>query len=282
MDNSTTADQPFTLELPHGRSVIVVCNGEIYNHHELVAKYQIDRKSRSDCEILPHMYAKLGFDAMVQELHGEFAIALLEINHDASTKIYLARDPLGIRPIFIGQDENGFGFSSIMNGLIEIVEPSSIRQLRGGHIIEVSTNASGDLLHFAEREYFNVANIRQQPDKPLSDVMADIRNSFISAVECRLESDRPMAAMLSGGLDSSLVVAVAARYLRKIGKRLTTISIGMPGATDRKYADIVSKHCNTDHIHIELTNEVHVIIIKKYHNFVIAISGRNKRCGEDN
>src|SRR5690606_17744900 len=70
-----------------------------------------------------------------------------------------------------------------------------------------------------------------------------------------MNSDRQMGALLSGGLDSSLVVSIASKYLHSIGKRLKTFSIGLPGSTDKDYAQIVSKFCNTDHTHVEFTNE---------------------------
>lgn len=82
-----------------------------------------------------------------------------------------------------------------------------------------------------------------------------IREKIIEVVEVRLESDRPMGALLSGGLDSSLVVAIAAEHFRRQGKKLRTFSIGIPGATDKQYAEMVAKHCGTEHTHVEFTQE---------------------------
>ena len=72
---------------------------------------------------------------------------------------------------------------------------------------------------------------------------------------CRLESDRPIGALLSGGLDSSLVVSIAAAHLKKLGKRIRTFSIGIPGSTDKEFAEMVAKHCDTDHTHVEFTEQ---------------------------
>lgn len=88
----------------------------------------------------------------------------------------------------------------------------------------------------------------------LSGMFYNIRARLIMAVLKRLESDRPLGALLSGGLDSSLVVAIAAQILRLRGApRLRTFSIGIPGSTDRAYAEMVAKHCDTDHTHVEFT-----------------------------
>lgn len=70
-----------------------------------------------------------------------------------------------------------------------------------------------------------------------------------------LHADRPLGALLSGGLDSSLVVGVASKYLKQFGKKLRTFSIGMPGGTDGPYAQSVSQYCDTDHTHFELTTQ---------------------------
>jgi asparagine synthase (glutamine-hydrolysing) len=84
-------------------------------------------------------------------------------------------------------------------------------------------------------------------------VMNLIRETFIEAVEIRLKSDRPIGCLLSGGLDSSLVVSIASRYLKMRGRRLRTFSIGIPGSTDREYAEMVAKYCDTDHKHVEFS-----------------------------
>jgi asparagine synthase (glutamine-hydrolysing) len=77
-----------------------------------------------------------------------------------------------------------------------------------------------------------------------------------------LESDRELGALLSGGLDSSLVVSIASKYLHQFGKRLKTFSIGLPGSTDKEYAEMVATFCNTDHTHIELTTEYFLSALK--------------------
>lgn len=263
MDNSTNGDQPFVLEC-EDRTIFCICNGEIYNFAELIAEYDLKPKSRSDCEVIYLLYQKFNYNivAVLNKLRGEFAIALFDISkNNDKIVLHLARDQLGVRPLYIGMDENGFGFSSTLEGLCDIVDPSSIKQFENGEIVSYTYLSDGsftnqkhvyfDLDVFKNPVTFNKSDMQSLLDT----ITVDIRNSFINAVECRMQSDRPMGALLSGGLDSSLVVSIAANYLRKHNKRLQTFSIGIPGSTDRQYAEMVAKHCDTDHTHIEFTIE---------------------------
>lgn len=279
MDKSSSGDQPFvfevkstnTLGLTSDRTVLALCNGEIYNFHDLVKKYNLQLKSKSDCEVIPLLYRDFDdFDKVVNELVGEFACVVVDIDHsNDKIKLHMARDPLGIRPIFVGEDENGIAFCSEMKGLLKIVDPKTIRQLQGGvyqsfilskssqNIIHVETNA---------QKYFDISRLvpKQIDDLDIKHIISDpkmepiykgIRDCLEKCVIDRLESDRPIGFLLSGGLDSSLVVSIAAKHLKQFGQKLRTFSIGMPGATDRQYAEMVAKHCDTLHTHIEFTTE---------------------------
>lgn len=265
MDRSTYGDQPFTYEIQgtaEDRSIYAICNGEIYNFKQLVEKYDIQTRSKSDCEFIPQLYAKLGFENMLKQLRGEYAVCVVDIYHKTNTiKIFISRDPLGVRPVFIGDDnKNGFGFSSTLAGLIDVVEPDTIRQLKHGEYIKYEINKVDDNLRVSidSMTYHKLkppalfVDDRYNDEQKLELILMMVREKFINSVICRLESDRTIGALLSGGLDSSLVVAIAARHLKKRGIKLRTFSIGMPGATDRKYAEMVAKHCDTEHTHFEL------------------------------
>lgn len=261
MDKSTSGDQPFTVEYEN-RSIYTMCNGEIYNFKQLIKENNINVKSGSDCEVIPHMYIKYGFKGTLERLIGEFAMCVLDIDHANNTiNLYIGRDQTGVRPCFFGMDENGIGFSSTLAGLIDIIEPDKIRQLDRAEILNVMIESDGtmkfrtSIYHELEKHCLNNESARDFKQMELQDIMEKIRLQFTEAVICRLESDRPIGALLSGGLDSSLVVAVAANHLRKVGRRLRTFSIGIPGSTDKKYAEMVAAHCGTDHTHIEFTNE---------------------------
>lgn len=272
MDLSTNGDQPFRME-HNGRTIYSMCNGEQYNFRQLAKKYNIKLKTNSDCEIIHELYIKFGFEQTLKMLVGEFAIIIIDIDHKKETMdVYFGRDPLGVRPLYIGEDENGLCFSSTLNGFVidektltHWSEPlkknvsdkkqlikHGIRQFPPGHFLKISMSQgcfSKDLVSYYQYE-FNKFSIYK-----LEDALQKVRETFIESVICRLASDRPVGCLLSGGLDSSLVVAIASRYLKSIGKRLRTFSIGMPGSTDREYAEMVSRHCDTDHTHIELQEQ---------------------------
>lgn len=272
MDRSTYGDQPFTLE-NHHNSIYVMCNGEIYNHLELTNKYNIKVKSKSDCEMLPELYNILGFDDMIRSLRGEFAICVIDIDHEHNIiTMYLGRDPLGVRPIFVAEDNDGIGFSSTLAGIDDIFTSSdydaSIHQMRGGQYIKYVIDSRS--IRTSVEQYYdlndylmtrtidaitNTTNTADPLSESFDDIFNAVRTSFIEAVTCRMESDRPLAALLSGGLDSSLIVSIGSKYLRDKGKILKTFSVGIPGSTDLEYALLVSKHCKTDHTHVEFTEQ---------------------------
>jgi asparagine synthase (glutamine-hydrolysing) len=293
MDPTTDGDQPFTLEykktedgeVTEHRSIYVICNGEIYNHHELIEKYNYaDRmRGRSDCEFLPHFYAEYGIDRYAEELRGEFASAILDIDRvKREVTIHLVRDALSVRPLFIGLDNRGFGFCSELKGLISIIDQTKIHQMRGGRIHSVKVDIDTHMVSFDEKTYFDLKQYemevtdededytyevldmlaRMYPDlsvserlEKLAETLRTVRETFEQVVVSVLESDVPLGALLSGGLDSSLVVSIAAKHLRKYGKKLRTFSVGIPGATDKEFAEAVAAEAGTIHTHVEFTME---------------------------
>lgn len=288
MDRSSYGDQPFTLETDDSKSqhsIYVMCNGEIYNYLELSDIYNLGTyiRSGSDCEVLPHLYARLGFKEMIKKLRGEFAICVIDINRTAETiDIFIGRDQTAVRPVFFGKDEKGFAFSSILKGIVHIVNPVTIRQVNRAEIIHLTVHRTAGVLNLKyntsiyhqldsvgvnnsfypttreidEKKYILINSTTRDNGTMIPiRVLDTIRAKFIESVIIRLKSDRPIGAMLSGGVDSSLVVTIASTYLNQNNRRLRTFSIGIPGSTDREYAEMVARHCNTDHTHIELTEQ---------------------------
>jgi asparagine synthase (glutamine-hydrolysing) len=276
MGQSTYSDQPFTCEIKTStehRSIYAICNGEIYNYMDLVTKYNLLETlcSKSDCEFIPHLYKIIGFSEMITQLRGEFAIAVIDIDHLTNKIVlHLGRDQTAVRPLFVGIDNKALCFSSILSGIVGLVDPTTIRQIkRAEHLEIVFKKDHQPLINSNIYHSLNIAPDNRfaclsdriedevKTDKssiPLI-VLNEIRSIFIKAVKIRLESDRPIGALLSGGLDSSLVVSIAAKHLRTKGRRLQTFSIGLPGSTDKEYAISVSKYCDTDHTHIEFTDQ---------------------------
>ena len=108
---SATGNQPFVTNIDD-RIIVVVCNGEIYNHREIEEKYDITPVSKSDCEVILHMYTKFGIsgvDTMCKMFNSEHAFVILDMNTTTkNTSIIMSSDRFGIRPLFYGSDKNSF------------------------------------------------------------------------------------------------------------------------------------------------------------------------------
>ena len=234
-DVSTNGNQPLELN-----NIFLICNGEIYNHKKLKEENDFFTNSNSDCEIILHMYQKYGIDYTVKNLDGVFAFVLYDKNIN---KVYAARDPFGVRPLFIGK--------TITNELLVCSEIKPISK----HCIHITPFSIGSYCILDSNieyiEYFNY-NFEQNTDS-LDTIKSKIRHLFTEAVNKRLMSDRPIGCLLSGGLDSSLVSALVAQNFEPY--TLNTFSIGMKGSTDLYYANLAAQHIKSNHHNIELTQE---------------------------
>ena len=216
---------------------LLICNGEIYNHVELENKYGLVPTTTSDCEIILLMHRKFGIERTVRELDGVFSFVIL----DADAGLYAARDPIGIRPLFLGIGINTIAFSSEIKSLTPFCK---------------------SIMSFAPGSWWN-ANIGRVPYFSYSfprDALDKFRITQLlrNAVRKRLMSDRPIAALLSGGLDSSIIAALVAESVGKIN----TYAIGMKGSPDLKYADIVAKHINSNHFNLIVEPSKFVLAIE--------------------
>ena len=227
--------QPFSL----GRSY-VVCNGEIYGFERFKAaladKYSF--QSDSDCEILLPLYREHGGD-MFRMLDGEFAYIL----YDGQTGQYIAaRDPIGIRPLYYGYDSRGtIVFASEPKNLMGLVE--RIMPFPPGYYYK-------DGQFTCYRDMSKVSSVCHDD---LDTACRNIREKLIAGVEKRLVADAKVGFLLSGGLDSSLVCAIAAR---KSAAPIQTYAIGMDvDAIDLKYARQVADYLGSDHHEIIITRE---------------------------
>jgi len=258
MDVSTKADQPFKIT-EGNRTIYVMCNGEIYRHQDLVDKYELKPTSGSDCEVIPLLYHKFGreksLEIMSKEFNSEHAFVILDI--DMKTGDYTAifhEDRFGIRPLFCGEDEYGFYFSSELKGLpcLDNLKAQVQRfKPRNYMIIE---KKEGKLSEPKYTEYYSLRNFEVKYTD-LEEAKTKIRETLTQAVIDRLSSDRPFGALLSGGLDSSTLSAISQQYLKKSGKKLRTFCGGMAGSTDLHYAKIVADHIGSDHTSVEFTEE---------------------------
>lgn len=227
--------QPFELDGSY-----TVCNGEIYGFDKLKktlsAKYSF--KSDSDCEIILPMYFEYGTD-MFAKLDAEFAMII----YDGRNKEYIAaRDPIGIRPLYYGYDETGV--------IVFASEPKNLT----GLCKKIMPFPPG---HYYKDGKFICYRDMTKVDKVIKDgvetVCKNLNTLLTAGIEKRLVADAKVGFLLSGGLDSSLVCAVAAK---KSKSPIKTFAIGMTGdAIDLKYAKQVADYIGSDHTEVIMTKE---------------------------
>ena len=227
--------QPFGLN-----GSFVVCNGEIYGFEKL--RQELSKEytfvSQSDCEVLLPMYEKYGV-GMFAMLDAEFACIL----YDGKNKKFIAaRDPIGIRPLYYGYDKSGV--------IVFASEPKNL------------TGLVGEILPFPPGHYYcdgkfvfycDIAAAERCLPDGLETVCSGIHDRLVAGVRKRLVADAKVGFLLSGGLDSSLVCAIAAQ---ESSKPIRTFAIGMSGdAIDLKYAQQVADYIGSDHTPVIISKE---------------------------
>ena len=229
--------QPFELDGSY-----VVCNGEIYCFPRLKKKLMETGKytfvSESDCEILLPLYKEYGTD-MFRRLDAEFALIL----YDGDTQSYIAaRDPIGIRPLYYGYDPHGvIVFASEPKNLVGLVD--DIMPFPPGHYYK-----DGEFVCYSD-----IAAVDEVCMDDVETICSKIHEKLVKGIEKRLIADAKVGFLLSGGLDSSLVCAIAAR---KSKEPIRTFAIGMSeDAIDLKYAKQVADYIGSDHTEVIITKE---------------------------
>jgi len=227
-DLSDIGCQPFQDEK---EDIILMCNGEIYNHKFLREQFKLPCVSNSDCEVILHLYKLFGFQQTIQLLDGIFAIILV----DRDT-VYITRDRVGVKPLFHGQTENSHIFCSLPNCLIPACK-ETVYEISPDTIMTLNLTTGS----ISTQSLFSIQKISYAQEYPLE----VIRNTLLNSVKKRLVSDRPIGCLLSGGLDSSLIASILCRELGP--KNVRTYSIGLEGSTDLAYAKKVANFLGTCH-----------------------------------
>lgn len=239
------------LYSPDKKQVLAV-NGEIYNHQEIRSRYKgkYDFQTGSDCEVILALYRDKGID-FLEDLNGIFAFALYDVEKD---EFLIARDPIGVIPLYIGYDDDG-----------KVYVASELKALEGncdhyetfppGHYY---SSRMGKPVRYYTRDWFSYDAVKDNGGSA-----AEIRTALEAAVKHQLMSDVPYGVLLSGGLDSSIVSAVARKYAsRRIEAgggedawwpRLHSFAVGLKGAPDLAKARIVANHIGTVHHEINYT-----------------------------
>lgn len=216
----------------------IVFNGEIYNYRELQRKYLpgVHLNTHSDTEVLIHLYRKFG-PKCVELLDGMFAFA---IQHKGET--FLARDPIGIKPIYYSTsgDGNRFSFASEIKAL-------------AGHVENIKEFPAGHWYHsrLGWHKYYKLEETIRPFDGAEKDTLPAIQSTLRDAVHKRMLADVPVGVSLSGGLDSSIVTMLA----REEAEQLHSFAVGVEGSPDLSAARQISKYLDTIHHEYIYTTE---------------------------
>jgi asparagine synthase (glutamine-hydrolysing) len=261
IDLSTQANQPMTDAT--GRYVLVF-NGEIYNYTELAKQFGLNLKTHSDTEVALALISKFGIEA-VKYFEGMFAIAVYDTVDEV---LHLMRDAIGIKPLYYYFDENSLVFASELKaletvGLCTEIDKSSVfnylytgfvpspqsiyskvYKLKPGHILSISKNK------YSNQPFWKLSDI-VLPKEEQNNRIEVLENLLIQSVNQHLRSDVPFGVFLSGGTDSSLISALAAKQI----KAIQTFSIGFAGVSNNEaiHAAAIAKHLGTKHHCLEVT-----------------------------
>jgi asparagine synthase (glutamine-hydrolysing) len=265
----------------------LICNGEIYNYKELyrlmdTADSPVVPKTQSDCEVILWLYERYGIEQTLQMLDGVFAFALLDQRFQlGESTLYVARDPYGVRPLYelhqqskspdwLGS-ETTIGFASELKVLVGFTEYGRDGRYKADHFQPgtyskyiFSDKVCAEWVALAEKVVFHRTAFcsvfgNSNTDDQTKQIIAGIQTHLVSAVEKRCATtERPIACLLSGGLDSSLIAALVNDWMRvnrPDAPPLETYSIGLAESTDLRYARMVADHLGTKHSEVILTEQ---------------------------
>ena len=264
-----SSNQPFFDD-----NVILICNGEIYNYRDLNMFKDTLPRTDSDCESIIHMYIKYGIEQTLIMLDGVFSFILYDFREDVPTSnhIFIARDPLGIRPLYKFYDSTTklYGYASELKCLeyfynidpmtctIEQFKPGSYTVFKKESTIwiPIVENKPYFLLNFP---YTSIIPLKlpQFEERVIKDKYFHMISEYLNLAVIKrcTTTERPVACLLSGGLDSSLIASLVTNYFKKYGIIIETYSIGLENSEDIKNARIVAEYIGSKHTEIILTEE---------------------------
>ncbi|MDC1259379.1 asparagine synthase B [Flavobacteriaceae bacterium] len=234
------------------KKLILAANGEIYNHRELRKQFNgtYNFQTASDCEIILALYKEKGVD-FIDDLNGIFGFALYDVEKDT---YFIARDHMGIIPLYIGWDQNGtFYVASELKALEGVC--TKIELFPPGHYM---SSTDGKFVKWYKREWTEYDAVKENETS-----IAEVKKALEDAVHRQLMSDVPYGVLLSGGLDSSVTSAIAKKYAQKRVEsddtseawypQLHSFSVGLDGSPDLAAAQKVADYIGTIHHEIKFT-----------------------------
>ena len=274
---NTLSNQPLIID-----NIVLICNGEIYNYKELFKNLKIEAYTDSDCEIIIHLYKQFGIEQTLIMLDGVFSFLLYDMNiiNDEPSKLFIARDPLGVRPLYIlrnsipeKDDINCFfAIASELKMLSDFYNQEKYNKLYSLEHFTPGTYSvfekSSKVLARWRETTINKPYFMLNPSSYIGENMEDyifdhsiyiygIQHHLCNAVQKRyLNTDRPIACLLSGGLDSSLITALVCQIHNDLSDTpIETYSIGLQNSEDLKYAKQVAEYLGTKHTEIIVTEK---------------------------
>ena len=234
------------------KSLVLAANGEIYNHRELRKQFEGNYKfqTESDCEVILALYKEKGVH-FLDEMNGIFGFAIYDVAKD---EYFIARDHMGIIPLYIGWDQNGtFYVASELKALEG--HCSKIQLFPPGHYM---SSKDGKFVQWYKREWTDYDAVKDNKTS-----IEEIKIALEAAVHRQLMSDVPYGVLLSGGLDSSITSAIAKKYAQKRIEsgdtvdawypQLHSFAVGLEGSPDLAAAQVVADHLGTIHHEIKFT-----------------------------
>jgi asparagine synthase (glutamine-hydrolysing) len=238
-----TSDQPI-----YYKDYVLICNGEIFNYQYLIEKYNFNMSTESDCEVILHLFDLIGNNIM-NELDGEYSFI---IYNQKTHNFYVGRDPYGVRPLYMNYTDKCLAFSSDLEQL-KLFNLSNVTNVCPGTITEYKNKGNEyetiyvrDIIQYETLPNGNSSNLSLEQKR--ENVYESLKNAVYKRVKT---TERPIACLLSGGLDSSLVAALAARFYKELtGNMIETYSIGLADSEDLKFSKLVAEHIGSNHTQI--------------------------------
>lgn len=261
-------------------NIILICNGEIYNYKQLYTYMGIEPKTGSDCEVIIHLYLKYGIEQTLNMLDGVYAFVLYDnsITNDLNNKVFIARDPFGVRPLYYLKNVkniynffNLYGFASELKCLekfyntntfhyrIEQFQPGTYSVFNLSNKVKSCWEIEKENVPYFIPSFSHSWLINNETERVFVENLWSRISCYLDAAVYKrcLTTERPIACLLSGGLDSSLIAALVNNYYKSqnLPNKLETYSIGLKGSEDLKYARIVSDYLETNHTEIIVTEQ---------------------------